>query len=192
LVIELPSEHLGPEKSVHGVIGFNVLSRMEVLLDIPGREVVFSERGTTLPLRRHQGEPPEVLDFRLRQGFLIELCAKIGEAAEVRTILDTGSRITVLNPRAAAAARIDFTVVDGEVSSATAPGARPPRFRGVAEILRIGAMEWHRPEVHLVDLPIFSGMGLGRVPAAILGTDLLRQFAISLHYSSRTLRIWRR
>lgn len=150
------------EEPVHGVLGFNVLSRLLTVVDYPRNEIAFLDQARA-DARVSYGEPACRLPFRLRLGAMIEIDGKINDQT-LPFIVDIGAAATFLNGPAAALA--------GDTQSVT-----------------FGTFQCHGV-MHPADFPVFDTVGLGDVPAGLLGNDFLGQQRIAVDYVGCEILLW--
>jgi len=148
---------------IHGILGFNVLSRLITAIDFPAGVVVFvdpAKSSVSVPW----GEPAHRLPFRLRVGAMIEVTGTI-EGQELPFVVDIGARATFLNGAAA-------------------------RLAGDAKTLVFGSLVFEEASLRTIDFPVFDKVGLGEAPAGILGNDLLGRKRLAVDYAGSRLLFW--
>ena len=108
-------------------------------------------------------------------------------------LVDTGADFTVIN-RAAATKLMqmaDITVTDSSTGIRSAGGGmRAGTF--TADSLIIGGKQYQNVRVLVADLPVFSALGARRVPAMMLGVDVMGRQPVVLDFSAWTLALEKR
>lgn len=181
-------EKLG--RKIHGIIGYNILSRLVTLIDYPAGQVAFVDASRPDAVES-LGKPEHVVPFRLRLGALIEVTGSINGGAPLPFLVDVGSRYTILNRPASHSSGITFEAL-GDDKLALGCGAGPgvPVERGRADGLRFGSLNYEGPELYAIDLPVFATLGLADREAGIWGNDLLGQYRVAIDYGRGELRFW--
>lgn len=172
---------------IHGILGFNVLSRLITVIDYPAQRVTFIDPKRRDHLRR-LGPPQTVVPFAFRNGTFIEVPGSVNGAPEAPFVFDIGARGTVLNGAAARAAGVRFA---GAVDSPGSPGRHRAR-RGRVASFRVGSLKFVRPVLHQLDLPVFRHLGIAGQPGGLVGNDILARFRVAIDYARQRLVFWRR
>jgi predicted aspartyl protease len=154
-----------------GILGLDVLARGVLELDLGRRVVTLGEQSD--PSGPFDGESP----IRRGAGGLVLLSAVVNRA-EITVLLDTGAAVSVLNPVAASAARLDLDAGDeaGGPERGHAAGIGAGRTGvGRARItgVRMGSIVLPVGPVYVADLPVIELLGLGAEPVMLLGADVL-------------------
>jgi predicted aspartyl protease len=163
---------------LYGVLGFDVLSRFDIVLDLGNETVEFHPRAVSLnDCAVCQGGL--VVPFELAKGTHIRFEVTISDQPIV-TILDTGSGRSGMNHVAATAIGIDLPP--------TSPGRHGPAVQ-VGE-LRVGDGVLARNLiVGVVDLPVFAALGVADGPAMLMGTEALAGRRVGISYGVGRLSI---
>lgn len=190
VVIDLASitEEIGAE--IHGIVGFNLLSRMTTVIDYQNNKITFTGPGNK-DLRKNLGEPAATVPFALRMGALIEVIGHVNEAPATAFIVDIGSRYSALNRMGSEVSGIKFEPL-AEQPSALGLGEKPPTpvRIGWVDVLRFGDLTIAEPRLYSLDLPVFSKLGLDDRNAGLLGNDLLSRFTVAIDYATERLSFW--
>lgn len=164
--------------ALYGVLGFDVLSRFDLILDFAGDMVVLHPRAGSLDACAVcQGEIS--VPFELVGGTHIRVEVSISDQP-IAAILDTGSGRSGMNGLAAAAIGVDLP--------ATPPNGHAPALR-VGEIGLGGGVLARQVVVGVVDLPAFEALQVGEQPALLLGTAALAGRRIGISYGLRRLSV---
>ncbi len=177
----LKESHIGAQ----GLLGIDALFDQRVTLDFVARRMTVRGPGRPDPV-----DPDEiVVTARRRFGQLILAQASV-DRDRVFAIIDTGAQVTIGNsalrsrvfggrtPRKATP--VTLVGVTGQVT--VAEYAILPR-------IRIGGLLLKDVPVAFTDAPPFALFGVGKVPAMLLGTDLLKTFErVSLDFKRKTVR----
>jgi predicted aspartyl protease len=156
---------------LYGVLGFDVLSRFDILLDLGNEKVEFyrpavSLNGCTVC------EGGIVVPFELVMGTHIAFEVTIS-GTPIVAILDTGSGRSGMNHLAATAIGVELPP--------TSPGRHGPALQ-VGEV-HIGDDVLARDlMVGVVDLPAFAALGVAGGPAMLIGTGALVGRRVGISY----------
>lgn len=159
------------EMTLFGVLGFDILSRFDVVLDFVGRTVVFQPRAET-PDACAVCSGELSVPFTLAEGTHIQVEVSISDHP-ITAILDTGSGRTGMNGLAAEAIGVELP--------ASLPGAHAPALRVGAIHLGDGVLA-RDVIVGVVDLPVFEALGIGDRPALLIGTGTLAGRRVGISY----------
>ncbi len=178
----LPERYLGAQ----GIVGIDALVDQRLMMDFDRKTITVQD--ARKPEAVSGGDEIVVL-ARRRNGQLILTAASVG-GVPIYAVIDTGSEITMGN--LALQARV--------FGARRAPVARPvvlPRVTGQplpAHLaprpgIRIGGIGLANVSVAFADAPPFRLFGLEKVPAMLIGTDVLQAFRrVALDFRGRRVR----
>ena len=110
--------------------------------------------------------------------------------AHIKSLLDLGSGITILNwPAARLLVRTEDLPSRSSDKVRDALGKSTPAFLLVGMNVRIGGRGWEKQSALVADTRIFDLLGLAQRPAAIIGTDVLARQSIVIDFPGRRLYI---
>jgi predicted aspartyl protease len=190
VVVDLASVAREMDIEVHGIIGFNLLSRMTTVIDYANGAITFSEPGAKA-LEQALGPPVASVGFELLMGALIRIEGRVNGGPPIDFIVDIGSRYTALNPAAGEGTGIGwepFTNHSGQLGLGTGSGI--DMASGEADRLSFGELEFTEPRLYSIPLPVFDTLGLSERPSGLLGNDLLQRYTVAIDYPDRELRFW--
>jgi len=190
VAMEVPCLDEGLGEPISGILGYNVLSHIMTIVDYAESEIVFLDPKSDADAPF--GAPDHTIPFRLVHGALIEIAGQVNGGPEMPFIYDIGSPRTILNAAAAQQSRIAFAPSAEDTSALMAklnPGVVIES--GEADELRFGTLPFVTPTLKRMDLPVFAALGLGDVPAGLLGNDLLAGYRVGIDYGAAKLRIWK-
>ena len=178
-----------PGKPFYGILGSDFFEQYVVEIDAIGGRLVLSS-GSAIDLAGDGDFAAVSIRSHPRGIWMLE--TMIG-GVKITALLDTGARVSILNPATAEALGIDlrqaFENASEKINGASGHGAR-----GIAlklEALRAGDRTWRNPQVTVADIHIFEALGLSAEPAMILGSDLLFDGRLIVDYGARTVYIER-
>jgi predicted aspartyl protease len=184
------SRRLGFE--VHGIIGYNILSRLVTLVDYAAGEVTFISSEDPEPLMG-LGEPLHLVPFSLLSGAMIEVRGSVNGGKPWPFLVDLGAQISLLTPEAVEKAGIPVDPVPAQLptmglgSQGEGSGFR----RAIVSNLRFGSLAFEGTPLFRVDLPVFATLGYAGRPAGILGNDLMGHYRVAIDYKRSVLRFWK-
>jgi predicted aspartyl protease len=117
---------------------------------------------------------------RRAYGGVVLVQAQLGRF-QAEVLVDTGSALTSLTPRAVDRMRLDRSRFSGRRVVFTAAGTAIPVPVGRIDSLRLGAAELRNVEVPLVDLPVRVNLD------GLLGVNVLDRFRITFDFRHSTL-----
>jgi predicted aspartyl protease len=166
------------DMTLYGVLGFDVFSRFDILLDLENETVEFYRPAVSL-----NGcavcEGAIVVPFELVKGTHIAFEVTISDTPIV-AILDTGSGRSGMNHLAATAIGVELPP--------TSPGRHGPALQ-VGEV-HVGDDVLARDLiVGVVDLPAFAALGVAEGPAMLIGTGALVGRRVGISYGVGRLSI---
>ncbi|MEA1071466.1 retroviral-like aspartic protease family protein [Sphingomonas sp. LY160] len=176
----LDEAHIGAD----GMLGIDSLKKQRVLFDFKAGTMSVSP--SVDPVTEMDGETV-VVRARARKGRLIFTNAVVDDN-HVTVIIDTGSQISVGNPRlmerlsrgSSAAKPIVIESVTGEKGSAKL---------AILNDLQLGGMHIKSLPVAFADAHIFRQLNLDRKPALLLGMNAMRAFdRVSIDFASKRVR----
>lgn len=153
----------------YGILGVDIMRGRKLLIEARGAQLLGHDddlpEGTWL---RIQGRP-----VGPRGGRSVAVMVRVG-SLEIPAILDTGAGLTVLNGAALDALRESSSEdIQTEGASLSAAGGTVPAR--MVNLPPISVGDWQLPakRVAVAQLPVFAMSGAARVPAMILGADML-------------------
>lgn len=176
-------------RRLDGILGNDFLRNFDVVLDLPRSTLRLYRRGAsgasalagldTLSCVPNLADAPGWIAIDVRVA-----------GTPVRAIVDTGAGRSIFNWVAARRAGLSpdhpsvtkAATATGGLGSATA-ATYLHRF----ERVETGGTRFRPSESRIADLPIFKTLGLGERPAAILGTNMIEDRAMTISYSARQL-----
>lgn len=167
-----------PDMPVFGVLGYDVLSRFDLLLDLTQGTVALHPPARS-PASCTVCAGGISVPFELVRGAIIGFDVTIS-GQSIATVLDTGSGRSGMNSLAARAIGVDLPP--------SPPGAHGPA-------LQIGAVELggdvlaRNLVVGVVDLPAFGTLGMADGPAMLLGTGALAGRRVGIAYGVQRLSV---
>lgn len=189
-VIVLPDQELVSDgQAFDGILGADILSRFDVLIDAPRGSLWLYPHGAapTGSAAAMLGEP---LAIELLDGRLIRHRVEVNGAA-VEALLDSGARRMLINRAGSGAAGIE--VLDNTAQTAS-PGLGGEDFEfhiGSLGGLVVGGTMFAGLRTLVGDLPVFSALGMQSAPTLIIGAPLLARCPVFIAYSARTIRYCR-
>ncbi|HYE78740.1 MAG TPA: retropepsin-like aspartic protease [bacterium] len=173
-----------------GVLGVNFLRQFETTLHYPAQAIALrrlpGDLGSLDTWSRLGEDAPHILNANLRDGWLLELEARVAERASVVALLDLGSPRSILNWNAARA--LGYTPESPELR----PGRNPlwgmdgrtitPVYAPPMEVA-LGPLAWPHSVLAIADMPIIRHLHIGYMPVLILGNDLLAQVELVFNYA---------
>lgn len=200
IVADIPDFRTYDDRDVNGILGVDVLARYDVAFDVPAgvlrlhpRDGSASQRfagDSTKPSGVSIGSASVVPFHSSAAAGFIQFTAML-HGDSVHALLDTGAPRGAMNWPAAALAGVTS---DSDGVRADQRGARGMNGRRVDgkrytfERLCIGEHCLPPTELRIVELPLFDVIGAGG-PAVLIGADLLRDCALLVSYSTRTLHL---
>jgi hypothetical protein len=167
-----------PDMPVYGVLGYDLLGRWDLELDLDAERVAFHSRaeseGTCAVC---SGDI--VVPFELNGGTHIQFEVVISDQPIV-AVLDTGSGRTGMNYLAARAIGIDLPPAQ--------PGSHGPALQVGAVHLGDGVLA-RELIVGVVDLPVFEQFGLAEGPAMLVGTGALAGKRVGIAYGLQRMSV---
>jgi predicted aspartyl protease len=178
----LPERFLGGQ----GIVGIDALVDQRLMLDFDKKTITVQDARKPEAV---SGGDEIVVVARRRNGQLILTAATVG-GVPIYAVIDTGSEITMGNLALRARvfgsrrAPVPRTVVLTSVTGATltADVAALPN-------IKIGGLDLAGVNVAFADAPPFRLFGLDKVPALLIGTDVLEAFRrVALDFRGRRVR----
>ena len=170
---------------VDGVLGMGVLEQYSLRFDLRRQRLALLPPLTKFNAGNALADMRFQFDRTFRQ---IRFPAQI-DGQSVTAVLDTGAVQTCANWMAAQQAGVNRN----------SPGLREEKkivgIDGMRQLVReyrfpevrIGQALWHGASLAVADLPVFGAIGLGAVPAAVIGMDLMAGHEIELSFSEARL-----
>lgn len=161
---------------VFGVLGYDVLSRFDVLLDFGQETIALHPRAGSVDACAVCAGPMTV-PFSLAQGTIIRFEVTIN-GQPIAALLDTGSGRSAMNHLAAKAIGVELP-------------PKPPGGHGPA--LQVDAVEVggevlvRNLIVGVVDLPVFTAVGVADGPTMLVGTGALVGRRVGISYGTGRL-----
>jgi len=183
------SRRLGYE--VHGIIGYNILSRMITLVDYAAGQLVFTTYDNTEPFKE-LGNPKHVIPFRLLLGAMIEVSGQVNDEDQWPFLVDLGAQISMITPEAVrkASLRLNREPLQLPTMGLGANVGSAAFFRTVVSSLRFGSLTFGETILYQAALPVFRTFGYEGKPAGILGNDLIGRYRVAIDYTRSELRFW--
>jgi len=163
---------------VFGVLGYDVLSRFDLMIDFARETVTLHPRATSVGTCAVCAGGMSV-PFELVQGTHIRFEVTISDQP-IAALLDTGSGRSGMNYRAARALGVNLPP--------PAPGAHGPALQVGAVELGGGVLA-RNLVVGVVDLPAFTALGVADGPVMLLGTGALVGRRVGISYGVGRLSI---
>jgi hypothetical protein len=163
VIVDMPNAR-DSAVAFQGILGLDVLSHHDVVLDFGRRTLALYPAGTPV-LRRRDASMARIEFQRGSHGLLVFQIVFRGRPP-IPAILDLGAPTSVINGAAAAAL-----------------GVRRPAFRPPP--LELGGVELGTPYMLIRDLPVFARFGLADRPAILLGSDVFKDRALVIAYRDR-------
>jgi len=189
-VIVLPDEELVSDgHAFDGILGADILSRFDVLIDAPSGSLWLYQHGEA-PTDTAAAMLGATLTIELLGGRLIRHRVEVNGAA-VEALLDSGARRMLINRVGGGAAGIE--VLDGSAQTSS-PGLGGVEFEfhaGSLGALTVGGTSFPGLRTLVGDLPVFSALGMQTAPMLIIGAPLLARCPVFIAYSARTIRYCR-
>jgi hypothetical protein len=184
------SRQLGFE--IHGIIGYNILSRLITLVDYAAGEVTFVSSENPEPLEG-LGELLHVVPFRLLSGAMIEVRGSVNGGEPWPFLVDLGAQISMLTPEAVVKAGIPVDPAPAQLPTMGlgSQGEGSGFQRAVVSNLRFGSLAFEEAPLYRVDLPVFATLGYAGRPAGILGNDLMAHYRVAIDDKRSALRFWK-
>ena len=174
--------------ALDGVLGVDVLNAFDVVISAPDRELVLYEPGTA-PAALLADFGAEVAMDPSGQPLIHHDVLVNGQT--VRGILDTGSRRTVVNGRAAGLAGIEGDAASSETRS-PGVGSRGVVFMDAyAETLEMGGMTLLDVPMQVADMPVFEAFALEGRAAILMGARAVAGCPVFVSYREQTIRYCR-
>jgi hypothetical protein len=172
-----------------GILGVDVLRRYDVEIDLGAGRVRLHSHDGDAAARFSSPRPPVAFASQV-PGF-VEFRAEVG-GQPVHAILDSGAPVSILNWRAAGLAGVTPQspgVRVREEGSTGLDGRRIQTHLYVFDRVRVGGSLMPATEMRVADLPVFGTLGVGDVPAMLVGADLFRACAVLISYSTGNLHV---
>ena len=176
-------EQLGGE--VDGVLGMGVLEQYSLRFDLRRLRLALLPPQT----RFDGGNALADVRFEFAPTFRqIRFPAQIN-GQPVKAVLDTGAVQTCVNWSAARQAGVDRNSpgLREEKKSVGIDGGRQLVREYRFPEVRIGQALWHGAALAVADLPVFETIGMGSVPAVVIGMDLMTGHEIEISFLERRL-----
>jgi predicted aspartyl protease len=174
-------------QSFDGILGADILSRFDVLIDVPNGRLALLPHGA---LPATVAELGEAVAIEFVGEHIIRHTARVN-GAEVTALLDSGARQMLINGVGAGAARIETTTATAERDS---PGLGVEEFElrsgSLGQLVAAGTL-FAGLRTLVGDLPVFRALGVDSTPTLIIGAPILARCAVFIAYSAGTVRYCR-
>ncbi len=169
-IVDLPNA-VDSEVKFDGVLGLDVLSRHDLLLDMPRRTFTFDPPGTfeRTPARQSM----QRVDISTGQYGLIMMEVTFGDHPPIPAILDLGAPSSVVNNAAA------------QMLGVPRPAFRP-------QDLRVGTVGLDVGYILVRDLPLFDRLGMANHPVMLIGSDVFENRSLAIAFRDRAAYVSRR
>lgn len=174
---------------VEGILGVDVLSRYDVVIDVPGAAVTLFEEPvshrdlgfTEAGLEFHAGIQPGFVQFKVML-----------EGESVAAVLDSAARIGTLNWHAAGLAGLSIdseSVKIKEGGSKGIDGRGSESYTAPVSNICLGTRCFPAMDVKIADLPVFGVLGIADAPAMLVGAAFMADCPVLIAYSTETLHL---
>lgn len=176
-------------RQVEGILGVDVLSRYDVVIDVPGEALSLFEDPAPLHelavvetgMAFHSGVQPGFVQFN---------ATLAGEP--VAAVLDTAARIGTVNWHAAGLAGLSAdseTVTIKEGGSRGIDGRGTESYTAQLSDICLGERCYPAMGTKIADLPVFEVLGIAAEPAMLVGAAFLADCPVLIAYSTETLHV---
>jgi predicted aspartyl protease len=182
------SKQLG--RPVAGVLGRNFLALHDLEIDFARARLWLHAMGSLKTRTPERIEGLTAIPIGEFVGGLVRLEVALGGKTKMPAVLDLGAGRSVMNWHAARSVGVKPRGKGVERSKEPVLGADNKPLESAIyrfDKLELGSVAWIKPEIHIVDLPVFATLGVAEGPAMIAGLDLLAGCRIALDYESKTL-----
>jgi len=189
-VIVLPDEELvSDDQTFDGILGADILSRFDVLVDAPSGSLWLYSHGAVLadPAAAGLGT---ALPIDLLGGRLIRHRVEVN-GATVEALLDSGARRMLINRVGSSAAGIEVRDDSAQTASPGIGGNDFEFHSGSLGALVVAGTSFTGLRTLVGDLPVFGALGMQAAPMLIIGAPLLARCPVFIAYSARTIRYCR-
>ena len=189
-VIVLPDQDLvSDDEEFDGILGADILSRFDMLVDAPGGSLWLYPQGATPPPAA-AAALGTALAVELLGGRLIRHGAEVN-GSPVRALLDSGARRMLINRVGGIRAGIEIREDSAQTVSPGLGGADLELHSGSLGRLEVADTIFSGLRTLVGDLPVFRAMGMQDEPTLIIGAPLLARCPVFVAYSASTIRYCR-
>jgi predicted aspartyl protease len=158
-----------------GILGVDWLKGERLILDLLNERLEIRKPG-----RAPMSAGATVVPARLRSGQLTIIDADLNGRGRISCLIDSGSEISMGNRHLRELAHRDNPSFEKDLQPITMVDAANRSFEalyGFLPFVRIGGVQFGNLPVAFAETPLLQLWNLDRVPALMLGMDIIRQFA---------------
>jgi len=174
-----------PGDPFYGILGSDFFENYVVEIDAPGELIRFSETEASSLIGSAANDFSSAEISEIPEMGIWQLQVMIGEMP-VTALLDTGARGSLMNRAAAEALGVDLPPPPAPGEGEDISGAAGHHQQGIGlQIgeISVGTRTWENVQLLVSDVHVFDVIGLGDVPAMILGSDLLFDGRLVVDYA---------
>ncbi len=189
-VIVLPNQELvSDDQTFDGILGADILSRFDVMIDAPAGSLWMYPRGAT-PTDGAAAVLGAAFPIELLGGRLIRHRVEVNGAV-VEALLDSGARRMLINRVGSGTAGVEVLANSAQTASPGLGGDDFEFHSGALGGLVINGTLFSGLRTIVGDLPIFGALGMQAKPVLIIGAPLVARCPVFISYSAGTIRYCR-